>query len=684
MTRPQIRPRVRLSVDFGTSNTVAALGLPDGRVRPLLFDGSPTLPSSVFLDPAGGLLVGRDAVHSARTSPDRFEPNPKRRVDEHAVLLGDAEVPVVDLITAVLSRVAGEARRVAGGPIDAVTLTHPAAWAQTRRRVLVDAANRAGLPPTALVPEPVAAADSFLAVSGDAVPLGACVVVYDLGAGTFDASVVRRTPGGFDVIAAEGLNQAGGLDIDAAVTSYLGAHLAGNDGGAFARLLSPTTTEERRANRLLWEDVRNAKELLSRATRTQVHVPLVGVDVPLGREQFELLARPILDATVNATRAAVNSAQVRPADVAGIFLVGGGSRIPLVSTLLSQAFGRTPTATEQPELVVAEGGLRAAGAHAGPAHAGPAHAGPAHAGPAHAGPAAGGPVAAGAASPASPYQGPATPVSGFPAAEHAPPNPVSAAPVSPYQPPTGQPHPGQHQPTGQPSPGQPSPGQPSPGQPSPGQHQPGTHQPGTHQPGTHQPTGQYQPPIPQQYQPPTHQTPPPTNQFQPATGHFQPPTPPGTGGRTTRRRNLVIAAGVAVVLVVVLGAAGVWALFRDKVVDVDRQIYAENGRTVTLVNMTVDGDRVRLNFLYRNGSRTSWSLSCRLPEVELRSSYLVVGRNNVYPVKTRCSAEEPRGRSFSLAPGNTLESYGVFPAPDEGTTFAVQWYSFPRAGGLTL
>ncbi|GAA0915388.1 hypothetical protein GCM10009557_88280 [Virgisporangium ochraceum] len=138
------------------------------------------------------------------------------------------------------------------------------------------------------------------------------------------------------------------------------------------------------------------------------------------------------------------------------------------------------------------------------------------------------------------------------------------------------------------------------------------------------------------------------------------------------------------VLVVVLGAAGVWALFRDKVVDVDRQIYAENGRTVTLVNMTVDGDRVRLNFLYRNGSRTSWSLSCRLPEVELRSSYLVVGRNNVYPVKTRCSAEEPRGRSFSLAPGNTLESYGVFPAPDEGTTFAVQWYSFPRAGGLTL
>jgi hypothetical protein len=583
-------------VDFGTSNTVAVLGLPDGRVRPLLFDASPTLPSSVFLDPAGGLLVGRDAVHSARTSPDRFEPNPKRRVDEHAVLLGDAEVPVVDLVTAVLSRVAGEAHRVAGGPIGAVTLTHPAAWAQTRRRVLVDAAGRAGIPPTALVAEPVAAADSFLAVSGDAVPVGACVVVYDLGAGTFDASVVRRTPGGFDVIAAEGLNQAGGLDIDAAVTSYLGAHLAGRDGGAFARLLNPTTTEERRANRLLWEDVRNAKELLSRATHTQVHVPLVGVDVPLGRDQFELLARPILDATVNATRAAVNSAQVRPADVAGIFLVGGGSRIPLVSTLLSQAFGRTPTATEQPELVVAEGGLRAAGA-----------------------PVTTGPVTPVPPMPAPPMPGPQMP---------GPANPVSADPVSPYQPPTGQ------------------------------------------------------------YQPPANRTPPPTNQFQPLTNQFQPPTagptPVGSGGRSTRRRNLFIAAGAAVVLVVVLGAVGIWALVRGTVVDVDRQFYSEGGRTVTLVNMEVDGDRLRLNFFYRNGSRSSWSLSCRSAEAELRSSYLVVGRRNLYPMETRCTAEEPNGRAYNLAAGDTLESYAVFPTPPEGTTFALQWYSFPRVGGLKL
>jgi molecular chaperone DnaK (HSP70) len=102
----------RLSVDFGTSNTVAVIGHRGADIRPLLFDGSPTLRSAVFLDAGNRLLVGRDAERSARTSPDRFEPNPKRRVDEPAVLLGDAEVAVVDLIAAVLHRVASLGSRV--------------------------------------------------------------------------------------------------------------------------------------------------------------------------------------------------------------------------------------------------------------------------------------------------------------------------------------------------------------------------------------------------------------------------------------------------------------------------------------------------------------------------------------------------------------------------------------------
>src|SRR5579859_1330043 len=147
-----------LGVDFGTSNTVAVLRWPDGRARPLIVDGSPLLPSSVYADPSGTILVGRDAVHSARLDPARFEPNPKRRIDDQSVLLGDRELPVVELVAAVLGRVAEEARRTTGGaPIQPVTLTCPAAWGPTRRGVLIAAAAKAGWPGVRLVEEPVAA-----------------------------------------------------------------------------------------------------------------------------------------------------------------------------------------------------------------------------------------------------------------------------------------------------------------------------------------------------------------------------------------------------------------------------------------------------------------------------------------------------------------------------------------------
>src|SRR4051812_49621362 len=136
-------PGIRLGVDFGTSNTVAVVRWPDGRSRPLLFDGSPLLPSAVYVEADGTIIVGRDAVHSARLEPARFEPNPKRRIDDGLVLLDDREFPVVDLIAAVLSRVAEEWRRAAGpGPPEG-TLTCPATRGAERRALL------AGAPPPA-------------------------------------------------------------------------------------------------------------------------------------------------------------------------------------------------------------------------------------------------------------------------------------------------------------------------------------------------------------------------------------------------------------------------------------------------------------------------------------------------------------------------------------------------------
>jgi actin-like ATPase involved in cell morphogenesis len=362
---------IRLGVDFGTSNTVAVVRWPDNRARSLIFDGSPLLPSAVYAEPDGHLVVGRDAVHSARLDPARFEPNPKRRIDEGSVLLGERELPVVALITAVLARVAEESRRTVGDLPAQVTITCPASWGATRRLALADGARAAGLGTVRLVAEPVAAATYFAQVLGRDVPIGSVVVVHDFGAGTFDASVVARTSSGFEVLAVDGRDDIGGLDIDQAIVGRIGAVCAERDPATWQRLLQPSTVEERRARRLLWDDARVAKERLSRNPTADVTVPLLDVDVHLTREELEELARPLLDQTVRVTTGVMRWANLAEGRVAGVFLVGGSSRIPLMATLLHRALGEAPVAIEQPELVVAEGSMLA-GVAALPVSAAPA------------------------------------------------------------------------------------------------------------------------------------------------------------------------------------------------------------------------------------------------------------------------------------------------------------------------
>ncbi|MET0423399.1 MAG: Hsp70 family protein [Actinoplanes sp.] len=358
--------RHALGVDFGTSNTVAVARWPDGRARPILVDGSPLLPSAVYAEPDGTLVVGRDAVHSARLDPARFEPNPKRRIDDGTILLGDREEPVVDVIAAVLARVAEEWHRAVGPVRPEVTLTCPGTWGAARRSLLAEAAARAGLTGARLVAEPVAAATYFAEVLGRDVPIGSVVVVHDFGAGTFDASVVARTSSGFEVMAVDGRDDIGGLDVDAAIIDYLRTD-------DWQRLLEPTTLEDRRAQRQLWDEARIAKERLSRNQTADFVVPLLDTEVHLTRDELERLARPVLDQTVRVTKGLLDWADLPPGRLAGVFLVGGASRIPLVATLLHRELGEAPVVIEQPELVVAEGSILADAAllATGPAAPGP-------------------------------------------------------------------------------------------------------------------------------------------------------------------------------------------------------------------------------------------------------------------------------------------------------------------------
>jgi molecular chaperone DnaK (HSP70) len=364
-------PGFRLGIDFGTWNTTAVLRWPDGHTRPLLFDGSPLLPSAVYVEPDGHLLVGRDAIHAARLDPARLEPNPKRRMErdgqDTTVRLGDQEVTVAAMVSAVLARIAEEAVRVSGVPVSgmAVTLTHPAAWDAARLALLQRAGAGAGLPEPRLLPEPVAAAGYFVSVLGRTIPAGSALVVYDFGAGTFDASVVvpdgtDQATGGYRVLALAGLVDVGGVDLDAALLRHVAASHRDTDPDAWDRLGAPATPADRRHRRHLVEDVRAAKEMLSRATTATVPVPLLELEVRVTRAEFDALARPLLERTVSTTVTAIAAAGVSPERIAAVLLVGGSSRIPLVAELLRAGTGQTPSTIDQPETVVAEGSIRLA------------------------------------------------------------------------------------------------------------------------------------------------------------------------------------------------------------------------------------------------------------------------------------------------------------------------------------
>jgi len=443
-----------LGIDFGTSNTVAMVRGADGRARPLLFDGSPLLPSAVYLNPDGKLLVGRDAERTARLDPARFEPNPKRRIDDGVVLLAEQELPVPRVIAAVLGRIASEAARHLGGPVEEVRVTHPARWGERRRAVLVESIRAAGLPAPRLVVEPVAAASYYTAVLGSAMPVGRALAIYDLGGGTFDAAVVRRTPTGFEVLAEAGLSDLGGLDFDQALVEHLGRGYSETRTTLWNSLVAPADPGQRRQRALLYEDVRGAKEMLSRTTSADVHLPALDISAHITREEFDGLIRPYVLQTVHCLAQTITAARLAPPDLVGIFLVGGSSRIPLAAHLLHTELGVAPTTLEQPETVVAEGALFFGGpaSAAGPVHSGvprpiappPRVAAPP---PRAAPPPARPPVAAPVSRP--PVAPPRPPVIARPSAPpmNARPSapPVSATPVSPPRTPPRQPQP-QHAP----------------------------------------------------------------------------------------------------------------------------------------------------------------------------------------------------------------------------------------------
>ncbi|MFV2088772.1 Hsp70 family protein [Micromonospora sp. LOL_021] len=353
---------VRLAVDLGTTHTVAVVRRGDEPPRPLLFDGTPLLASGVCIDAAGGVHSGRDAQRLAAGEPHRFEPHPKRRVDDGSVLLGDRELPVAQLLAVTLRRVAAEAATAGVHPAGGTVLTCPADWGAPRRDLLRAAATTAGLGPVRLLDEPIAAATYCVWVLGRQVPPGGTLAVFDFGGGTLDVAVVRNESaaggvGGLRVLATGGLDDLGGLDVDEALVAHLGHLVAVRDPQLWQRLSRPVTAADRRDRLAFWFEVRAAKEMLSRASAAPVTVP--GRDDPmhLTREELDRIAGPLVDRAVDETRRVLQLAGVDPARLAGLLLVGGASRMPLVASRLHARLGVAPSVPEQPELPVAFGAL---------------------------------------------------------------------------------------------------------------------------------------------------------------------------------------------------------------------------------------------------------------------------------------------------------------------------------------
>jgi len=373
-----------LAVDFGTTATAAAVREPDGRVAGLvLSDGTSTMPSSVLADP-NGVLVGTKADSAAGYSLDRYQPTPKRDVGRASVLLGDSEFRPCTLIAAVYAAIIGEAvRQHNHRPPEQLVLTHPVDWSDRRLDVLREAVSMAAdqleisLPDPTFMPEPVAAATHYAQASDQPTAritttsaVSAVVpsedvggdeyfAVYDLGGGTFDVTVLCRTSNGFEILATGGIDPLGGFEFDNRLFNYLGqTHYKKADPKLWQALAypDPEDPDSGMRRRMLDTTVRQVKEELSEHTQRTVRLPGLPEPVLVTRTEFENLIRTDLDATIAEFEATLARAGLTADQLAGIYRIGGASRIPLVGSLLDQ-IERPVHVVDHPKTVVALGAV---------------------------------------------------------------------------------------------------------------------------------------------------------------------------------------------------------------------------------------------------------------------------------------------------------------------------------------
>ena len=355
-----------LGIDLGTTYTAAALCRPtvdelETHVVPL-GSRSAAVPSVLFLAEDGSPVVGEGAQRRALTDPDRVVREFKRRIgDEIPLLVGGVPCHAHELAAVLVHWVWQRVTEREGELPEGVALTCPASWGPYKISLFKQAvqATRIGemtRPGSAeLLSEPQAAAISY--ASRERVEVGAHLAVYDLGGGTFDAAVVRKdSPTAFTVLGRpEGIDGLGGVTFDEMLFDHVCAAA-----GVPLTQIDPNDPDIVPEVARLRRECTEAKEALSVDTDTTIAVSLGGIRqrVRVTRAEFEEMIRPELERTIESLHGALGSADVSADQVDAILLVGGSSRIPLVSQLISAEFGQAPAIDTDPKTAVAEGAAR--------------------------------------------------------------------------------------------------------------------------------------------------------------------------------------------------------------------------------------------------------------------------------------------------------------------------------------
>ena len=351
-----------IGIDLGTTNSEVAI-LSDGRPEVVREDGEALLPSCVGLDESGTVIVGRQARNQRAAAPERTVLSIKRLMGSgERVVMGTEEYTPQEISAFILKALRERAARALGCDVRKAVITVPAYFTDVQRQATREAGEIAGLEVVRIINEPTAAALSYESRSE-----GSCtVLVYDLGGGTFDVSVVAIEEGVVEVLASTGDNHLGGDDFDRIIVERLNDHIEtelGIDDAGGDRVLQAR----------LGRAAEEAKIELSGQPFARVdedHVASVAgearhLSFELSRVEFEQDIEELLAQTMQSVTTALNDAGIRPSQLDRILVVGGSTRIPRIAQLLAERLGQEPHGEVDPDLCVALGAAVQAGIEMG-------------------------------------------------------------------------------------------------------------------------------------------------------------------------------------------------------------------------------------------------------------------------------------------------------------------------------